>query len=124
MVHPADPQWISEVLHFCPNLPIVLVGCKIDLRNDPKTIQDLARMNQRPVTREDGQHVAQKIHAADYVECSAKTGDGVRKVFETATRFALSVSGAGGVYADISLVAGGTRSPRGVLCSKSQSYCS
>src|ERR1700734_1913330 len=26
------PQWISEVHHFCPGLPVVLVGCKKDLR--------------------------------------------------------------------------------------------
>jgi Ras family protein A len=33
--------------------------------------------------------VAQKIGAARYLECSAKTGEGVREVFEHATRAAL-----------------------------------
>ena len=42
-------KWISEVLHFCSGLPIILVGCKQDLRNDPKTIDELRRVNQRPV---------------------------------------------------------------------------
>jgi Ras family protein A len=42
-------KWISEVLHFCSQLPIILVGCKKDLRYDPKTIEELARVNQRPV---------------------------------------------------------------------------
>lgn len=46
----SDPQWISEVLHFCSGLPIILVGCKLDLRNDPKTIQNLAASGQRPVS--------------------------------------------------------------------------
>jgi Ras family protein A len=42
-------KWISEVNHFCPGLPIILVGCKKDLRNDHKTKQDLAKSGQEPV---------------------------------------------------------------------------
>ncbi|WWD19147.1 GTP-binding protein rhoA [Kwoniella shandongensis] len=82
-------KWISEVHHFCQNLPVILVACKKDLRQDPKTINDLQRMNQRPVQTGEGQDVARKINAQAYVECSAKTGEGVRLVFETATKFAL-----------------------------------
>lgn len=28
-----------QVKHFCPNVPIILVGNKKDLRNDPHTIK-------------------------------------------------------------------------------------
>jgi len=45
-------QWISEVLHFCPHLPIILVGCKKDLRYDQKTIEELHKTSQKPVTPE------------------------------------------------------------------------
>lgn len=45
-------QWISEVLHFCPHLPIILVGCKSDLRYDQKTIEELHKTSQKPVTPE------------------------------------------------------------------------
>lgn len=45
-------QWISEVLHFCPHLPIILVGCKSDLRHDMKTIEELHKTSQKPVTPE------------------------------------------------------------------------
>ncbi|KAG1439405.1 hypothetical protein G6F56_012310 [Rhizopus delemar] len=85
-------KWISEVLHFCQGLPIVLVGCKKDLRNDPNTIQDLGRNSQRPVSYEEGAAVAQKICAYKYHECSAKTGEGVHEVFQEATRAALVVN--------------------------------
>ncbi|OMH86190.1 GTP-binding protein rho1 [Zancudomyces culisetae] len=82
-------KWIAEVLHFCAGLPIILVGCKKDLRNDPRTIEDLRRNGLHPVTTEEGMSVAQKIGAFKYLECSAKTNDGVREVFEAATRAAL-----------------------------------
>uniref|UniRef100_A0A1D1YB72 GTP-binding protein rhoA n=1 Tax=Anthurium amnicola TaxID=1678845 RepID=A0A1D1YB72_9ARAE len=82
-------KWISEVMHFCQGLPTLLVGCKKDLRFDPKTIEELRRTSQRPVTPEEGMAVAQRIGAYKYLECSAKTGDGVREVFEHATRAAL-----------------------------------
>jgi len=83
-------KWISEVMHFCHNLPIILVGCKKDLRYDPKTIEELRKTSQRPVSPEEGQAVAQKIGATRYLECSAKTNEGVREVFEHATRAALT----------------------------------
>lgn len=45
-------KWISEVLHFCQGLPIILVGCKKDLRFDQKTIEELHKTSQKPVTPE------------------------------------------------------------------------
>ncbi|KAG1443988.1 hypothetical protein G6F56_010471 [Rhizopus delemar] len=84
-------KWISEITHFCQGLPLVLVGCKKDLRNDPETIEALKRNQQKPVPFEDGSSVAKKIGAYKYIECSAKTGESVREVFEHATRAALVV---------------------------------
>ncbi|CDH57064.1 gtp-binding protein rhoa [Lichtheimia corymbifera JMRC:FSU:9682] len=46
-------KWISEVVHFCQGLPILLVGCKKDLRNDPATIEELRKNSQRPVSFEE-----------------------------------------------------------------------
>ena len=40
-------------MHFCPNLPIILVGCKKDLRRDPRVIDELRKTSQRPVTPEE-----------------------------------------------------------------------
>jgi len=44
------------------------------------------------VKPEEGKEMGNKISAFSYLECSAKTKDGVREVFECATRAALQVS--------------------------------
>jgi small GTP-binding protein len=84
-------KWTPEVKHFCPNVPIILVGNKKDLRNDPNTINELKKMKQEPVKPQDGRSMAEKINAFAYLECSAKSKEGVREVFENATRAALQV---------------------------------
>ncbi|KAA0201106.1 Ras GTP-binding protein Rho1 [Fasciolopsis buskii] len=83
-------KWYSEVKHFCPNVPIILVGNKKDLRNDERARHELAKMRQEMVKPEEGRLMAERINAYAYLECSAKTKEGVREVFETATRAALS----------------------------------
>ena len=65
--------------HFCPNVPIVLVGNKKDLRNDEATKKELMKMKQEPVRSEEGRNMAEKIGAVGYLECSAKTKEGQMK---------------------------------------------
>ena len=83
-------KWTPEVRHFCPSVPIVLVGNKKDLRNNEATRRELLKSKQEPVKTEEGRAMAEKIGAYAFLECSAKTKEGVREVFETATRAALS----------------------------------
>lgn len=40
-------------MHFCAGLPIILVGCKKDLRREPRVIEELRKTSQRPVTPEE-----------------------------------------------------------------------
>lgn len=82
-------KWTPEVRHFCPNVPIILVGNKKDLRNDDNTKRELQKMNQAPLKTDEGKRMADTISAVAYLECSAKTKEGVREVFEQATRAAL-----------------------------------
>ena len=62
-----------------------------DLRNDANTVKELGKIKQEPVKAEEGRGMAEKINAFAYLECSAKNKEGVREVFETATRAALQV---------------------------------
>ncbi|PIK54496.1 Rho1 [Apostichopus japonicus] len=81
-------KWTPEVRHFCPNVPIILVGKRrISVRS--RTINELRNMKQTPVNPEEGKSMAEQINAYSYLECSAKSNEGVREVFEMATRAAL-----------------------------------
>lgn len=84
-------KWVPEVKHFCPNAPIVLLGIKKDTRDDPSILNKLHKMKLKPITSQEGQLMAEQIHAFAYIECSSKSKEGVREVFETATRAALQV---------------------------------
>ncbi|XP_062381434.1 rho-related GTP-binding protein RhoA-A-like [Sardina pilchardus] len=81
--------WFPEVNHFCPKVPIILVGTHKDLRNNDHTLRELAKIKQQPVKQEEGRDMANRINAFGYMECSAKTMEGVREVFELAARAAL-----------------------------------
>lgn len=60
-------KWYPEVAHHAPNIPIVLVGTKLDLREDASTIQWLQGRRQQPVTWSQGTQLAKEIHAVQYV---------------------------------------------------------
>jgi len=87
-----ENKWFPEILQFCPGLPIILVGCKKDLRNNSAVIEELRKFDQKPVTYEQGKEVAERIGAIKYLECSARNRDGVNAVFECAARAALAVN--------------------------------
>lgn len=81
-------KWIEEVRNICgPQVPVVLVGCKADLRPAAGSSAD----GKQYVTRQKAQGVAQEIGARVYKECSALNNQGVDDVFEAATRASMIV---------------------------------
>ena len=43
-------KWYPEVRHHCPNVPIILVGTKLDLREDNDYMARLKEKNAKAVT--------------------------------------------------------------------------
>eukprot|EP00727_Mastigamoeba_balamuthi_P013241 m51a1_g854 putative ras-related c3 botulinum toxin substrate 1 (rho small gtp binding protein rac1) (198) ;mRNA; f:791348-792304 len=84
-------KWYPEVSHHCPNVPIVLVGTKLDLREDKDTIDRLRQKHKcGPITYEQGLAKAKEINAYKYLECSALTQRGLKQVFDEAIRAVIS----------------------------------
>jgi len=87
-------KWFPEVDHHCPEAKKILVGTKIDLRNDKKILEDLK--GEKLPTTEMGENVAKEIQAKAYLECSAYTQEGLKRVFEEAIRTVIQPAGGSG----------------------------
>lgn len=81
--------WAPEVKKHCPDAPIVLVGTKLDLRNDKNMEAQLQARGLRCITKEEGQARAREIGAVGYAECSAITQEGLHAAFEMAISAAM-----------------------------------
>lgn len=112
-------QWYPEVRHHCPNTPIILVGTKLDLRDEKETVEKLKEKKLSPITYPQGLAMAKEISndnllsqiykpfsrrfseiltscyiflfsgAVKYLECSALTQRGLKTVFDEAIRAVL-----------------------------------
>ena len=82
-------KWVSEIRRYCDRCSIILVACKIDLRTDEHTIAELEKIGEKPVTSAIGRRIAAHIKADAYMECSAKTREGVQELFVHAARLSL-----------------------------------
>jgi small GTP-binding protein len=77
-------KWYPEIQHYCPGVPILLVGTKSDLRNDQTIIAELDSQGLKMINREQAVALANEIGAFEYQECSALTQDNIITVFERA----------------------------------------
>ncbi|XP_014361469.2 GTP-binding protein RHO1 [Papilio machaon] len=101
-LHNAAAKWYREVRTHggctpgaggaagAGSAPVLLCGCKADLRHDKETLTVLSKLRTRPVTSEEALAVARQLGATTYVETSSRaSGKGVRDAFEVAALAAL-----------------------------------
>jgi len=81
-------KWYPELAHHAPDVPIVLVATKADLKDDIYIQKVLAAKGKHVVQRTEGLKLATEI-GAQFVECSAMTQEGLKDVFDCAIRLAL-----------------------------------
>lgn len=70
-------KWSPEIHHFSHNVPIILIGTKLDLR---------VPGSEKFVTTAEGKKLKRDIKAYSFVECSAKKKINLDTVFEEAVR--------------------------------------
>ncbi|XP_060583308.1 ras-related protein ced-10-like [Ruditapes philippinarum] len=75
-------QWHPEIRHHCKDTPIILVGTKKDLRDSREEDEKSRKL----ITLTEGRSLAQQIKAVKYVECSAKSGENIKFVFDEVIR--------------------------------------
>ncbi|KAF7136338.1 hypothetical protein RHSIM_Rhsim08G0032100 [Rhododendron simsii] len=80
-------KWIPELKHYAPGVPIVLVGTKLDLRDDKQFFID--HPGAVPISTAQGEELRKLIGAPSYIECSSKTQLNVKSVFDAAIKVVL-----------------------------------
>ena len=83
-------KWWPEIQHHAPNVPIILVGTKGDLRNDESMRTQLASKGLGVVSQEAARERMKEIGAVSYMECSALTQEGLKNVFDEAIRASMN----------------------------------
>ncbi|KAF1615397.1 UNVERIFIED_CONTAM: Rho-related GTP-binding protein Rho6, partial [Eudyptes pachyrhynchus] len=113
----ASKKWKTEILDYCPNTRVLLIGCKTDLRTDLSTLMELSHQKQAPISYEQvgggswvpwggwvwgavpasrwvglqGCAAARQLGAESYLECSAFTSEkSVHSIFRTVSGICLS----------------------------------
>lgn len=84
-------QWCPEIRRHCPDAPIILVGTKVDLRTSKvRTYADAYSVcEDQQVLYTHGAMMAREVSAEYYVECSAKTRQGLGDIFEAVKEISL-----------------------------------
>ncbi|KAF6158456.1 hypothetical protein GIB67_022053 [Kingdonia uniflora] len=111
-------KWMAELRHYAPNVPIVLVGTKLG-KTDPSSLIDIihflvdfwlsdlrdgkqflmdhpgaatittAQASHLYLADGQGEELKKRIGAAVYIECSSKTQQNVKTVFDAAIKVVL-----------------------------------
>jgi len=85
-------KWIPEIRHYVKDTPIVLVGTKLDLRDDPIFRKDIMiKRETLPISYEQGELMARKMGCITYIETSSKKGIGFNDMAQVIIKASLSL---------------------------------
>ena len=79
-------KWYPEIKHHAPGVPFILIGTKIDLRDDAKQVQKLTEQGMTPIDTAKAETLKTELNAVCALECSALTQKGLKAVFDEAIK--------------------------------------
>ena len=82
-------KWAPEISHHAPGVPRILVGTKLDLRDNPAEVERLRDRRQTPISTTQGEAMRKRVTAVVYKECSALTQQGLKDIFDEAIKVVL-----------------------------------
>ncbi len=77
------------VVFLFVGVPKILVGTKLDLRDNATEVERLRVRTQKPISAAQGEAMRKKISAISYKECSALTQAGLKDIFDEAIKVVL-----------------------------------
>jgi small GTP-binding protein len=82
-------RYLPILLKHIPEVPIIIVGTKLDLRDDQETLEKLKNKKTELLTSEQGEEAVRLFrkdgaNISKYMECSSVTNVGVKELFEAA----------------------------------------
>jgi len=78
-----ETKWMPELRHHCPKAAIILVGTKMDLKDSSNDV----------ITEHEAKKLKSRIKANNFLQCSAKTREGLEEVYIEAVRAVMKNSG-------------------------------
>jgi Ras-related C3 botulinum toxin substrate 1 len=75
-------KWLKELAEYSPGTPVILVGTKVDLREDEEYLKKIPK--DEIITKEMGEQLCQEINGKAYIETSARLMTNVSAIFEKA----------------------------------------
>ncbi|KAM7458025.1 hypothetical protein BLSTO_01209 [Blastocystis sp. subtype 1] len=86
-------KWYKELESYWEDksrpVPLFLVGTKKDLITSEETMQKLKENNETVVSMQEAEEMAKKLNAGGCMQCSAKTQEGLKAVFDRAVNVIL-----------------------------------
>uniref|UniRef100_A0A6A7FUE7 Cell division control protein 42 n=1 Tax=Hirondellea gigas TaxID=1518452 RepID=A0A6A7FUE7_9CRUS len=83
-------KWFPEVQRHSPGVPVIMVGTKSDLRDNPEVDSNVKFVNSQ-----DAERMAKELGVADFMECSGLYQQNIKEVFDSCLRHANLAQGSG-----------------------------